>query len=103
MSEARVDQNESADPSRRNAIAWDRTATKYAADVDTDVVTDAEKIDGKMDDIFALQDRIVTSLTELLRIQLSPLLPPTSRILLCPARFSRSRQAGASYRVSVEV
>jgi TolB-like protein len=45
--------------------------TPHFADADTGVGTDADKIDGKMDDIFALQDRIVTSLTELLRIQLS--------------------------------
>ena len=45
--------------------------TPHFADADSGTVTAAEKIDGKLDDIFALQDRIVTSLTELLRIQLS--------------------------------
>ena len=37
MSEARVNRDETADLSRRNAVAWDRTATKYAAEVDADV------------------------------------------------------------------
>ena len=45
--------------------------TPHFADAVSGAVTDAEKIDGKMDDIFALQDRIVTSLTQVLRIQLS--------------------------------
>jgi len=35
--EARVNRDESADLPRRNAVAWDRTASKYAAEVDTDV------------------------------------------------------------------
>ena len=37
LSEARVNPDDSADLARRNAVAWDRTATKYAADVDADV------------------------------------------------------------------
>ena len=45
--------------------------TPHFADAETGAVTDAEKIDGKMDDIFLLQDRIVTSLTGLLRIRVS--------------------------------
>ena len=32
-----MNRDESADLSRRNAVAWDRTAAKYADDVDTDV------------------------------------------------------------------
>ena len=45
--------------------------TPHFVDAETGTVTAAEKIDGKMEDIFALQDLIVTSLTGLLRIQLS--------------------------------
>ncbi|HET9425260.1 MAG TPA: protein kinase [Gemmatimonadaceae bacterium] len=45
--------------------------TPHFADVVSGEVTTPEKIDGKLEDIFALQDRIVTSLTDLLRIQLS--------------------------------
>ena len=45
--------------------------TPHFADVEIRAVHDAEKIDGRLEDIFTLQDRIVTSLTELLRIQLS--------------------------------
>jgi len=37
MSEARMNPDQSADLARRNAIAWDRTATKYAAEIDADV------------------------------------------------------------------
>ena len=37
MSEARGNPDESADLARRNAVAWDRTATKYADDIDADV------------------------------------------------------------------
>jgi len=37
MAEARVNPDESADLARRNAVAWDRTATKYAAEIDADV------------------------------------------------------------------
>jgi len=32
-----VNPDESADLARRNAVAWDRTATKYAAEIDADV------------------------------------------------------------------
>jgi TolB-like protein len=45
--------------------------TPHFADTASRVVTDSEKVDGRLEDIFALQDRIVTSLTDLLRIQLS--------------------------------
>jgi serine/threonine-protein kinase len=42
------------------------------ADTRDGTVVSAEKIDGVMDDIFQLQDRIVTGFADLLRIRLSP-------------------------------
>ena len=45
--------------------------TPHFGDAASGEVTTPTKIDGQLDDVFALQDRIVTSLTDLLRIQLS--------------------------------
>jgi len=45
--------------------------TPHFGDTETGEVVSAEKIDGDMEDIFALQDRIVTNLAEVLRIQLT--------------------------------
>jgi serine/threonine-protein kinase len=45
--------------------------TPQFGDTESGTVIGAEKIDGAMDDIFALQDRIVTSLAEVLRIRLT--------------------------------
>ncbi|HEU4748606.1 MAG TPA: protein kinase, partial [Gemmatimonadaceae bacterium] len=45
--------------------------TPHFGDTRTGEVVSAEKIDGDMRDIFALQDRIVTGLADLLRIQLT--------------------------------
>jgi TolB-like protein/tRNA A-37 threonylcarbamoyl transferase component Bud32 len=45
--------------------------TPHYADTREGTVVNAEKIDGVMDEIFQLQDRIVTSLAEILRIRLT--------------------------------
>ncbi len=45
--------------------------TPRFTDIETGALISADKIDGAIDDIFALQDRIVTGLTELLRIRLT--------------------------------
>lgn len=45
--------------------------TSHFADAEKGTLAGGEKIDGVMDDIFALQDRIVTSLADVLRIQLT--------------------------------
>jgi serine/threonine-protein kinase len=45
--------------------------TPQFADTESGAVVSSEKIDGAMDDIFALQDRIVSSLVDVLRIRLT--------------------------------
>jgi TolB-like protein len=45
--------------------------TPHFADTDSASVTAAEKIDGEMKDVFALQDRIVTTLANHLRVRLT--------------------------------
>ncbi len=45
--------------------------TPHFGDTETGEIVSAEKIDGEMEDIFALQDNIVTRLAEVLRIKLT--------------------------------
>ena len=65
--------DQSADLARRNAIAWDRTATKYAAEIDADVA--------------------------LVRGGGTNLLPPELRVLGPPAPAGRSRPFTCSVRM----
>jgi TolB-like protein/tRNA A-37 threonylcarbamoyl transferase component Bud32 len=72
--------------------------TPHFGDTETGEVVSAEKIDGDMHEIFALQDRIVTSLADVLRIKLTKTevaeieRPQTSK-LTAYALYAKGQQA----------
>lgn len=72
--------------------------TPQFGDTQTGETVSAEKIDGSMDDIFELQDRIVTRLTDILRIELTSgeverIAQPETSKLGAYELYARGRQA----------